>query len=359
MKKVIALMLAMMLTVLLASAVVAEEAQGREMYVYTKNGKVLLVRSSMSSADNSNVIGSLPYGAKIIIYGIRDGWAMIDYGNTTGYVKSQFLVKQKPAPFGSSESAGKKTTDTADAPAEGTPQPEAGKKFENDWAIAGGLVQVYYEEEGYKATIEIDREDGAGSRWEYACYYHEDTDNLVSVSSSRLDYTFDPETGETVYGDTVYEGFDEENQATEFSIDADGFLVWKDGREDAGAGLKFAGIGRFDGVWRNEAEEVAAEFMWNGYSEDDMFYTVYITRGKTDGDHYTIFLMNGTYDPATGKLSAYGTCTLFTQNDSGEYEASEDGESYDAFFSRTEDGKLLFETANGIELEYDIMGHQW
>ena len=24
----------------------------------------------------------------------------------------------------------------------------------------------------------------------------------------------------------------------------------------------------------------------------------------------------------------------------------------------TKDGRLLFETANGIELEYDIMGHQ-
>ena len=351
MKKVIALMLAMMMAVLLVSAAMAEEAQGREMYVYTKNGKVLLVRSSMSSDNNSNVIGSLPYGAKVIIYGIRDGWAMIDYKNTTGYIKSRFLVKQKPAPYGSS---GKTSGTTKDASVEAAAQPEKGKKFENDWAIAGGLAEIYYEEEGYKVSIEIDR-DGAGSRWEYACYYHEDTDNLVSVSSSRLDYTFDPETGERVYGDYAYEGFDEGNQATEFSIDADS-LVWKDGREDAGAGLKFANIGRFDGVWRNEAEEVEAYFMWNGLSEDEMFYTVYITRGKTNGAQYTVFVMNGDYDPATGKLNAYGTCTLFTKNASGEYESSEDGESYDAVFSRTENGKVLFETANGIELEYDIMG---
>ena len=358
MKKVISLILAMMMTLLLVSAAMAEEAQGTEMYVYTKNGKVLLVRSSRSSADNSNVIGSLAYGAKVYIYGVRDGWAMIDYGNTTGYVKSRFLVKKKPAPFNASDSAGKNSSGAAgEASAETAVQPEAGKKFENDWAVAGGLAQIYYEEEGYRVIMEIDRE-GAGSLWEYACYYHEDTDNLVSVSSSRTDYTFDPETGEKVYGDIVYEGFDDENQTTEFSIDADGCLVWEDGHEDAGAGLKFANIGRFDGVWRNEAEEVEAEFMWNGYSEDEMFYTVYITRGKTDGDQYTIFLMNGTYDPATGKLSAYGTCTLITRNASGEYEYSEDGESYDAFFSRTEDGRLLFETANGIELEYDIMGHQ-
>ena len=67
--------------------------------------------------------------------------------------------------------------------------------------------------------------------------------------------------------------------------------------------------------------------------------------------------MNGTYDPATGKLSASGTCTLFTKNADGEYVSEEDGETYDAFFSKTKDGKVLYETANGIELEYDIMGH--
>ena len=98
MKKAISLVLAVMLLALLASAAVAE-SQGTAMYVYTKNGKVLRVRSSMSTADDSNIIGTLPYGAKVIIYGVRDGWAMIDYGNTTGFIMYRFLVKEKPAPF--------------------------------------------------------------------------------------------------------------------------------------------------------------------------------------------------------------------------------------------------------------------
>ena len=67
--------------------------------------------------------------------------------------------------------------------------------------------------------------------------------------------------------------------------------------------------------------------------------------------------MNGTYDPQTGKLAATGTGTLFTKNAEGEYDSEEDGETYDAVFSMTKDGKVLFETDNGIELEYDIMGH--
>ena len=244
------------------------------------------------------------------------------------------------------------------ASADEVPQPEAGKKFESDWAVPGGIAQIVYEEEGYRVTLEKDEADGTGSLWQYSCYYHEDTNTLLSVSSSRTAYTIRPETGDKVYGDAVYEGLDEENQETEFAIGADGYLTWKDGHDDAGAGLKFTNIGRFEGVWKNEAEEVNVEFLWNGASEEEMFYTVYITRGKTDGDLYTNFLMNGLYDAADGKLTADGTCTVFKKNAEGEYDSEEDGESYDAIFSMTEDGKVLYETANGIELEYVAEGDE-
>ena len=241
--------------------------------------------------------------------------------------------------------------------AEGASQAEGGERFVSDWAIPGGLVQIRQEEEGYRVAADIEKEDGTGAVWEYSCYYHGDTDSLVSASSSRTDYTIDPDSGEKVFGEEAYDDLDDETLCTEFTIDGDGFLIWKDGRGDAGAGLKFADIGLFDGMWRNAAEETEAEFIWNGLTEDELFYTVYITRGKTDGDHYTLFLMNGTYDPQTGKLTANGTGTVFTKNAEGEYDSGEDGENYDAVFSMTKDGKVLFETDNGIELEYDIMGH--
>ena len=110
MKKVISLMLSMMMLVLLASAALSE-SQGTDMYVYTKNGKVLKVRSSMNTKDDSNVIGTLAYGSKVIIYGVRDGWAMIDYGNTTGYIMYRFLSKTKPAPFNPSDNPQQETGD--------------------------------------------------------------------------------------------------------------------------------------------------------------------------------------------------------------------------------------------------------
>lgn len=245
------------------------------------------------------------------------------------------------------------------AMADTKPEPEGGKKFNNDWAVAGGLVTIVYEEEGYRVAVDLLKQDSpAGTSWEYACYYHEETDSLVSVSSSRTEYTVNLDNGEQSIQGVTYEGMDDEKNATEFTIDADGKLIWKDGREDAGKDLKFTNIGKFEGMWKNEKAETGAEFTWLGlYDPDKMVYTVYIQRGSIGNENYTLFLMEGTYDPATGKLTANGTCTLFTKNASGEYTASDDGESYDAIFSMLPDGKLLFETDNGIELEYDIMGH--
>ena len=237
------------------------------------------------------------------------------------------------------------------ASADEVPQPEAGKKFESDWAIPGGLAQIVYEEEGYRVMLEITK-DGAGSTWEYSCYYQADTDSLSSVSASRTNFSINPDTGDRIPGETVYEEFAEE-KGTEFTIDKDGFLIWKDGHDDAGAGLKFVNIGQFDGVWKNEAAKTKVTFMWNGTTEDDMFYTVYIDRGQKGDETYSSFLMNGFYDPATGKLTGNGTCTVFKKNAQGEYDSEDDGESYDAVFSKMEDGRVLFETDNGIELEYD------
>ncbi len=100
MKKLLALMLAVMMLAALASAAMAED-QGTAMYVYTENGKPLLVRSSMSTTED-NVIDSLPYGTKVFAYGHpQPGWTYIEYGNKGGmrYVMSRYLVKNKPAPY--------------------------------------------------------------------------------------------------------------------------------------------------------------------------------------------------------------------------------------------------------------------
>ncbi len=105
MKKIIGMMLAMVMLAVIASAAMAE-FQGTDMYVYTKNGKNLYVRSSMTTRDDSNIIGSLKYGTKVVTYGGNfNGWTLIDYGDFgDAYVMYRYLVKEKPAPYTPSSS---------------------------------------------------------------------------------------------------------------------------------------------------------------------------------------------------------------------------------------------------------------
>ena len=219
------------------------------------------------------------------------------------------------------------------------PQPEGGKKFESNWGMMDGVVQITYEEEGYRVHVDLYNEaDKTGTVWEYSCYYVEADDALESISSSKRGYSVD-ENGEDVFGDEEYEGFDEEGQTSAFTIDGNGMLCWKDGRENAGADLAFSNIGNFEGVWANEAEEVEVEIFWEGRrNENTFYYAAYIFRGA--GDTLVQFTMQGLYNPETGKLEV------------AEAYNPDGSETYDAFFSMTEDGKLLYETANGIELEY-------
>ena len=66
------------------------------------------------------------------------------------------------------------------AMADEAPQPEGGKKFDTDWAVQGILVQINYEEEGYRVFIATEsRREGTGTEWSYSCYYHPEDDTLV------------------------------------------------------------------------------------------------------------------------------------------------------------------------------------
>ncbi len=241
--------------------------------------------------------------------------------------------------------------------AESTPQPDGGKKFEGDWAVPGGLVEITYEEEGYRVFVNIEGE-GTGTVWEYNCFYDAEKDALASFTSIRTDYTLNPDTGDETYQENTYEGIDEEGQITEFAIDGKGFLIWKDARENAGEGLAFLSIGNFEGLWRNDAKETEVTFGWNGLDDPDMLcYTVYITAGSADAKENTITVLNGSFDPETGKLTAIGTTTRLTKNADGDYDAEDDGETVEAVFSDAGNGTLLWENEN-MELVYDILGSE-
>ena len=228
------------------------------------------------------------------------------------------------------------------ASADEFPEPEGGKKFGTDWAVQNCVINIYYEEEGYRVQVTSDvPEEGRGTLWEYNCHYVEDKDALVSMTSIRCDFTFNPDAPyDRTYAEPAYEGLDEAGAESVFTIDEKGRLIWHEGHENEGQDLEFINIGRFGGSWKNDAEEVYAEISWDGH-DDRFYYNVFLQRGL--GENAVVYNMTGVYNEATGKLECSGTI--------------DGGEACEAFFSMMENGKLLYEAANGIELEVNFDDH--
>ncbi len=246
----------------------------------------------------------------------------------------------------------------AAAVGEAVPQPEGGKKFESSWAIFGMTVGIVYEEEGYRVFIRSSDPAGfQGTDWEYSCYYDEEKDALLSVSSSKTAYKEDPETGDFEYAEPEYQDIDEENQVTAFTIDGRGKLLWEDGRGRDGADLEFTKIGSFMGTWRSEDGKTLAEIVWSDSEEGDEYgYTVYLYE-EGDDDARTYSHAHGLYDPETGKLTAAGFAAVGRMNAEGEFiQAEGPEEEAELVFSELGGGRILLERENAVELVYDLLG---
>lgn len=90
----------------------AEEQQAETVYTTDK----VNVRSAADV--NSDLLGSLDKGTKIAQTGTEGEWSIVDYGGTTGYIKSEYLSTEAPAEETDNE-AEETTTSTSNL-AEGT-----------------------------------------------------------------------------------------------------------------------------------------------------------------------------------------------------------------------------------------------
>ena len=247
------------------------------------------------------------------------------------------------------------------ASADEVPQPEGGKKFESNWAIFNTTVRIVYEEEGYRVYIRsTDPTEHTGYEWEYACYYVEDRDALVSVSSSKNPFTENTATGEIVRGEYEYQELDDADQCAVFTINEDGFLTWTTGRGDEGMDLVFCDIGTFEGAWRSEDNKTEALIEWSDSEEgDDYGYNVYL---RDEGEEsYAEYSGHGLYDPKTGKLTAIADSVIISRlNAEGKYDMEDvpvnPDEPLELIFSDLGNGRILLEKENGIELVYDELG---
>ncbi len=227
-------------------------------------------------------------------------------------------------------------------------QPDGGKKFESHWAAEGADISIDYEEEGYRVSMSFYNPDNLrGTEYAYNCFYEKDKDALVSVSSSKTDFTVDAETFDRTFAPETYDDVDEAGQETVFTINDKGSLVWKDGHEQAAESKEFQNIGSFQGQYENKAAGLIAEINWEGTNANSLYYTVYVQVNENKDLH-----MTGVYNPQTKKLECTGFASQWVDNAEGGSDPSEEMEDCTATFSMTEDGKLVYESADGVVLDF-------
>lgn len=87
----------LLLAVFAAPVFAAGNGQMKEgsMYVDTANHKSLHFRADPKSSPD-NIIGEIPYGAKVYVVKWSGGWARVKYGGLYGYVSTSFLSPSRP-----------------------------------------------------------------------------------------------------------------------------------------------------------------------------------------------------------------------------------------------------------------------
>lgn len=122
-KKTAALILAAVLLCLSASAL------AETWYVKTPNGKTVNLREE----GTQKVIGHIPYGTALIPYADKctEISAYVTYNGVSGYVKWNYLVREKPAPYQPKNSGKAKEEISAEPYGEG----------EHSVSVTGGFLQ--------------------------------------------------------------------------------------------------------------------------------------------------------------------------------------------------------------------------
>lgn len=195
--------------------------------------------------------------------------------------------------------------------------------YVSTWVADDGnwRIEVYDEDGGLKPYIVHKLGDNKEDIWEYAAALNPEKDKLTTVPYG-LHYKQDTVSGN--WDETYYEVGD-----AEFTLSADGKLLWKDLKEDAGKGLEFEKIGNYYNTrWMKGEIEV---FFYEWYEgEYDIRLYVY-----GEGDSIVKdAIMRAPYDAATNSITAMGEfegedpfTVTFTYDENNNVVWNENGES--------------------------------
>lgn len=166
--------------------------------------------------------------------------------------------------------------------------------FENIWKTGDWQIDSHCEDAGFKLMVKHQIAEGKYTVWEYSATYQA-ADNTLVCMPFGMKYTDDMKNvSETIINE--YEDGD-----AVFSLDADGRLLWKDLKEDAGRGLAFTGIGMFlGGNWIKD--QTMVEFVdWQ-----DGEYEIRVTVFDQEGLAVRYGTLRGPYHAENNSVTAQG-----------------------------------------------------
>ena len=204
--------------------------------------------------------------------------------------------------------------------------------YESVWVAEDGewRIEAFAEDDGFLMWVVHRLGDNKEDCWEYSAALGED--NAMTAVPMGLHYREDVVEGTR---ETLYEDGD-----AEFTLNADGKLLWNDKKEDAGKGLEFQKIGTFYGTtWLKGDIEV--EF----YDWYDGQYDIRAYRKGADGEVLEDAIFKGDYDADADAITAEGffdpdkpITVIFSHDEEGNVVWTENEEStvLEYYFDETE-----------------------
>ncbi len=209
--------------------------------------------------------------------------------------------------------------------------------YDSNWACGGTLLEAYCEDEGFRVRISQHTGEMLDELlvWEYSPYYNKETGALDA-----------PFFGSKQHGIPAAEGYTWETEyddgAAGFVLQENGKLLWKDEKEDAGAGMEFVNIGRFEGSY--VCDRAWIEILWDA---DDVY--VIDIHWANSAFESCDWALKGTYQAGTDTLEALGMASVTTYDENGNVVSVKDVDENGCFasFSFNEDHQLIWTSSDG------------
>ena len=175
------------------------------------------------------------------------------------------------------------------------PDTETAKVFASRWASGNIRIDISSSDGIWEVVVDL----GYGATvWNYTCVHDSDLNALVSVDSetnTKSVITLDDNRSEN--GSEIV---DAEAKAV-FTVDGKGHLVWKDQKEDAGAGMAFEKIGWYEDDF---------------YCDDYTLSCTWDVEESTDGEIYSGYKVLLVLENDKGITEWYYPCSYNAETDS-------------------------------------------